>query len=189
VTDVAPDLLGAFLVFRHSQGVRIGRIAEVEAYGGPEDPASHARRGPTPRSAIMFGRAGIAYVYLIYGMYSCLNVVTDGQGVASAVLIRAVLPVTGLIGRTDGPGRLCRSYGIDRSCNGSDLVNGPILIADGGPRNFSIARGRRIGVDYAGDAANWPWRFTISAGFSTDVTKTGTGGTTTRRVRQRHPRE
>ena len=113
--EVAPELLGKLLVRRTRDGDKVGRIVEAEAYMGTGDQASHARRGPTPRAKIMFGPPGKAYVYMIYGMHHGMNVVCDEEGVASAVLLRALEPVSGIEGDTSGPGRLCRVLEIDRA--------------------------------------------------------------------------
>jgi DNA-3-methyladenine glycosylase len=116
---VARDLLGWRLVRVRPDGAReSGRVVETEAYP-PGDPSSHARRGPTPRCAPMFGRAATAYIYLIYGMYWCLNVVTEPEGVGAAVLIRGLDSIDGCA----GPGRLCARLGIDASLNGVDLLD------------------------------------------------------------------
>ncbi len=146
---MARALIGAHLHRRFPDGRRaVGRIVETEAYLGPHDLASHARSGRTARTEVMFGRPGVAYVFLIYGMYSCLNVVTEGAGRASAVLIRAIEPLSGIEGRTDGPGRLCRALQIDRSFNGTDLL-GPTLYLTRGSAPGRVLATRRIGVDYA----------------------------------------
>jgi DNA-3-methyladenine glycosylase len=143
---VARDLLGKILC---APGGR-GRIVETEAYHGPDDAASHARRGPTPRAKIMFGPAGMAYVYLIYGMYSCLNVTTGDDGYPSAVLLRAVA-IEGAEAKVGaGPGKLCRALGVDRGLNGHDLTRGHTLWIEDGPPPKKIRRGPRIGVAYAG---------------------------------------
>lgn len=136
-----------------------GRIVEVEAYVGPEDRASHASRGRTARTEVMFGPPGMAYVYLIYGMYHCLNVVTEGDGYPAAILVRAVQVGGQLI---DGPGRLCRWFQIDRSLNKLDLTQGTELWLE--ERGDRVSRPMvdtfpRIGVDYAGAWAAKPWRF------------------------------
>ena len=159
--QVARSLLGKYLVRESSAGLRAGRIIEVEAYAGFQDRASHASRGRTKRTEIMFGPPGLAYVYLIYGMYHCLNVVTERAEFPAAVLIRAVAGEAGLI---DGPGRVCRSLTIDRRLNKHDLTSGTSLwIEDRGDRIRRTAIGTfpRIGVDYAGVWAAKPWRFRL----------------------------
>jgi DNA-3-methyladenine glycosylase len=160
---VAPDLLGLWLVRDLPDGRRAGRIVEVEAYVGTDDLASHASKGRTPRTSVMFGPPGNAYVYLIYGMYHCFNVVTDADGVAGAILVRALEPGEGVTERTDGPGRLCRALGIDRTHTWLDLTeegSGPLrLERRPGPRVTEIATSARIGVAYAGAWAEQPWRF------------------------------
>ena len=167
--DVAVDLLGRRLVHvrpgLEGDVRRAGRIVETEAYVGPEDLASHASRGRTARTGVMFGPPGFAYVYLIYGLHHCLNAVTEAEGFPAAVLIRALEPAPGVAGRTDGPGRLCRALGIDRSLNGADL-SGDRLYVEAGDRPLEVARpagrvatGPRVGVGYAGEWADRPWRF------------------------------
>ena len=121
--EVARDLLGKLLVHAAAGVERIGRIVEVEAYLGPHDLAAHSARGLTARTRVMFGPPGHAYVYLIYGMYHCMNVVTQAEGKASAVLLRALEPVANLDGRTQGPGLLCRAMRIDGQLNGHDLLS------------------------------------------------------------------
>ena len=161
--DVAPDLLGLWLVHERPEGRLAGRIVEVEAYVGQEDLAAHSSRGRTARTSIMFGPAGHAYVYFIYGMHFCFNVVTDAEDVGAAILVRALEPGEGVEGRTDGPGRLCRALGIDRSHNGLDLTvenAGHLWIERRpGPPVGEIATAPRIGVAYAGEWAARPWRF------------------------------
>ena len=133
-------------------------ITEVEAYRGLEDNASHASRGLTPRTHIMFDQGGVWYVYLIYGMYHCLNIVTERQGYPAAVLIRSVT-------RISGPGRICKFFSIDRALNGKQAIpsNG-LWIEDRGIQIVPahIKKSPRIGVDYAGVWAQKPWRFFIS---------------------------
>ena len=127
---VARDLLGKYLV-HVSRGVEyVGRIVEVEAYLGPHDLASHSSRGHTARTRVMFGPPGHAYVYLVYGMHCCMNVVTQREGHASAVLVRAIEPVKNVEGSTRGPGRLCKAMHIDRRLNGHDLTSDDFYIAD-----------------------------------------------------------
>jgi DNA-3-methyladenine glycosylase len=157
---VARDLLGKHLV-HVSEGVeRVGRIVEVEAYLGPHDRAAHSARGLTERTKIMFGPPGHAYVYLIYGMYYCMNVVTQPEGVASAVLLRALEPVRNVAGRTQGPGLLCQAMHIDKRLNGHDLLSDDFYVADpGAPADVTIVRRPRIGVDYAGPWAKRLLRF------------------------------
>ena len=159
---VAQELLGKCLV-HHDHGVeRIGKIVEVEAYLGPHDLAAHSAKGLTARTKIMFGPPGHAYVYLIYGMYDCMNVVTEPEGHASAVLLRAVEPVQNLEGRTQGPGLLCRAMHIDRRLNGHDLLSDDFYIAQ--PSTAEIVRHvkrPRIGVDYAKHWAKRLLRFYI----------------------------
>ena len=161
--EVARDLLGKVLV-RMDGGVRrAARLVEVEAYHGARDRASHARRGPTPRAAIMYGPPGVAYVYLIYGTSHCLNVVTGAPGEPSAVLLRAAEPLEGCLHSTRGPGNLCRALRIDAGRHtGLDLEDGPLWIEDGGPAAGRIVRTPRVGVGYAGTWALRPWRFVLA---------------------------
>lgn len=159
---VAKELLGKVLV-HYSEGTkRVGRIVEVEAYLGPHDLAAHSARGLTERTKVMFGPPGHAYVYFIYGMYYCMNVVTQREGHASAVLLRAIEPLQGIEGRTCGPGLLCRAMKIDRSLNAHDLLSNHFFIADPGQQgSFSIIKRPRIGVDYAKHWAKRHLRFYI----------------------------
>jgi DNA-3-methyladenine glycosylase len=159
---VARELLGKYLV-HESRGVkRIGRIVEVEAYLGPHDLAAHSARGLTKRTKVMFGPPGHAYVYLIYGIYYCMNVVTEREGHASAVLLRAVEPVKNLSGRTQGPGLLCNALRIDKRLNAYDLLSDDFYIA-APPKtdSFAIVKRPRIGVDYARHWAKRHLRFYI----------------------------
>ena len=179
---VARDLLGKLLVRRlpvvgdadpRPGGSRllVARVVEVEAYLGERDAASHARRGPTPRAAIMFGPPGHLYVYLIYGMHHCMNIVTEADGRAGAVLIRAAEPVSigprgdGAPATTNwlsGPGKLCRGLDITLRHKGLDLTaGGELFVADAPEPSPRRARSPRIGVDYAGDWAARPLRFYI----------------------------
>jgi DNA-3-methyladenine glycosylase len=158
---VALDLLGMHLVHRTGGGVRIGRIVETEAYLGPHDAASHSSKGVTPRNRVMFGPPGHAYVYLIYGIHHCMNVVTEEDGHGAAVLLRALEPVSGIEGRTSGPGLLCRAMGIDRHLNGIDLCGYTLFVTKGGGEPFTVVRRPRIGVEYAGKWAKRPLRFYI----------------------------
>ena len=159
---VARALLGAYLIHRVDGLARVGRVVETEAYLGPHDLAAHSSKGRTPRTEVMFGPPGFAYVYLIYGMHNCLNAVTGAEGHASAVLIRALEPVANLEGNTRGPGLLCRAMGIDRRLNGSDLVRGGLVFTPPPDQeSFRVAARPRIGVDYAGEWAGKPLRFLI----------------------------
>ena len=165
-TAVARDLIGKVLVSARVSGARLARIVEVEAYLGERDAASHARRGPTPRAAIMFGPPGFLYVYLIYGMHHCMNFVTEGDGVAGAVLIRAAEPLAGFAGAhqrpLSGPGKLCAGLGITLRDKGRDLTAaGDFFVADTGARSPRRAVSRRIGVDYAGVWAGRKLRFYV----------------------------
>jgi DNA-3-methyladenine glycosylase len=164
-TLVARELLGKVLVRRIGETAVKARIVEVEAYLGEKDQASHARRGPTPRSAIMFGPPGMLYVYLIYGMHHCMNFVCETDGVAGAVLIRAAAAVDQEVGprALSGPGKLCahlaialRHKGLDLTVAGSELT----VVDDGAPAP-RIAASRRVGVEYAGAWANRRLRFFV----------------------------
>ncbi|HVP77419.1 MAG TPA: DNA-3-methyladenine glycosylase [Thermodesulfobacteriota bacterium] len=147
---VARELLGKYLVHRSDGLVRIGRIVEDEAYLGSHDLAAHSSKGLTQRTKVMFGPPGHAYVYLIYGMYYCMNVVTEREGHASAVLLRAVEPVKNIDGRTQGPGLLCKAMRIDKRLNGHDLVSDDFYIADPPEEEpFTIVKRPRVGVAYA----------------------------------------
>lgn len=158
---VAHELLGKVIV----RGRKRARIVEVEAYLGERDAASHARRGPTPRAAIMFGPPGHLYVYLVYGMHHCMNFVTETDGVAGAVLIRAAAPVVGIADGQrplTGPGKLCAGLGITRADNGIDLVRADeMFVADDGAPPPRRAASARIGVDYAGAWARRRLRFFV----------------------------
>ena len=160
--EVAHELLGKCVVHVSGGVRRVGRIVEAEAYLGPHDLAAHSAKGLTPRTKTMFGPPGHAYVYLIYGMYHCMNVVTQAEGTASAVLLRALEPVENIEARTQGPGLLCRAMHIDRRLYGHDLLSDDFHIADDGyPRRFAIVKRPRIGVDYAGRWARRLLRFYI----------------------------
>lgn len=159
--QVARELLGKHLVHVHEGVERRARIVEVEAYLGPHDLAAHTSKGLTPRTRTMFGPPGHVYVYLIYGMHHCMNVVTEPEGVGAAVLLRALEPIAGIDARTSGPGLLCRALGIDKRHNGHDLTSPVLYIADAGEKPRRIVRRPRIGVDYAGEWALKPLRFYI----------------------------
>lgn len=158
---VARSLVGKYLVRENGKGTVAGQIIEVEAYVGPEDKACHASKGRTARTEVLFGPPGMSYVYLIYGMYHMLNVVTERMEFPAAVLIRAIEVDGELI---DGPGKICRALGIDGSLNRLDMTHGRSLwFEDRGVRVPSKQVGTfpRIGVDYAGVWAKKPWRFRL----------------------------
>lgn len=163
--DVARDLLGKYLVYRGCAG----KITEAEAYIGEDDPACHAARGLTPRTKVMYGPAGHAYVYFIYGMYYCLNIVTEKAGFPAAVLIRAVEPVEGislmqkrrktnsLTSLANGPGKICQAFGITKKENGVDLCNsGDFYMEDRGEKPQRIRQTTRIGINVG---QKLEWRF------------------------------
>jgi DNA-3-methyladenine glycosylase len=159
---VAQELLGKWLVHKSGGIERIGKIVEVEAYLGEHDLAAHSSKGLTERTKTMFGPPGHAYVYFIYGMYFCVNVVTEREGHASAVLLRAIEPVKNLEGRTCGPGLLCRAMKIDRRQNGHDLLSNDFFLAEPeSTEKFSAVKRPRIGVDYAKHWAKRHLRFYI----------------------------
>jgi len=157
---VAHELLGKHLVHRSHGVERIGRIVEVEAYLGPHDLAAHSAKGLTKRTKVMFGPPGYAYVYLVYGIHHCMNVVTERAGHGSAVLLRAIEPVKNLPDRTCGPGLLCRAMGIDRQLNSHDLLSDDFFVAAVEvPETLAIVKRPRVGVDYAKHWARRHLRF------------------------------
>jgi len=159
---VARELLGKHLV-RVAGGVEhVGRIVEVEAYLGPHDLAAHSSKGLTARTKVMFGPPGHAYVYFIYGMHYCMNVVTEHEGKAAAVLLRAVEPIKNVTGRTQGPGLLCKAMQIDKHLNGHDLLSDDFFIARPGKTSrLVVVKRARVGVEYAGHWAKRLLRFYI----------------------------
>jgi DNA-3-methyladenine glycosylase len=177
ILTMAKEMLGKVLVHQTSDGTTAGRIVEVEAYRGPEDKAAHSYGGRrTPRNDVMYGEKGHAYVYFIYGMYFCINVTAGNlPGKPEAVLIRALEPVEGqelMVKRrgekakpktlTNGPGRLCMAMGITKQQNKADVTAPPIYIQDAPIIAVdNIVETTRIGVDYAGEWKNQPWRFYI----------------------------
>jgi len=178
---VARGLLGKLLLRDHPDGVTVLRLTEVEAYLGIDDPACHTYRGRrTPRTETMWGEAGHAYVYLVYGLHNCLNVVTGGMDRPEAVLIRGGMveegmqlvrtrrgPKVGEGSLTDGPGKLCQALAITRGDNGVDLCapDSALRICDDGVEvpESQVQRLPRVGVDYAGEAASWPLRLVTSS--------------------------
>lgn len=162
VRDVARDLLGRELCRRLPGGVVLrGRLVEVEAYLGAGDRASHSFRGLTPRNAPMFEEGGIAYVYLVYGMHHCLNVVTSSRGDACAVLLRAAESPNGV--SASGPGRLTRAFSVDRSLDRASLLGPDLWLEEGEPiPDSAVRRTARIGVDYAGAWSRRKLRFVVA---------------------------
>lgn len=179
--EVARDLIGRTLVHRTNEGLTAGKIVEAEAYAGRTDAACHSARGSREgRTSVMYGPEGFAYIYLIYGMYNCMNIVTGSVNEPEAVLIRALEPLVGLKlmwsrrGMQDtgkekdlrrlcaGPGRLCMAMAIDKTCYGLDLCGDKLYLEKGErPAGESIITTPRINVDYAGEAADYPWRFIL----------------------------
>ena len=174
--QVAPDLLGCMLVHYTSEGVLSGIIVETESYGGINDPASHAFKGKrTARNEVMWGPAGHAYIYLIYGIHLCFNVVTGQDGDPQGVFIRAVEPRLGMkimarernisLDRNNirklanGPSKLCTAFCITKDMYGTDVTSAPLFFTAG--EDVDIVTSDRIGIDYAGNGANWPWRFLV----------------------------
>jgi DNA-3-methyladenine glycosylase len=159
---VARALIGTFLVVSHDGEERVARIVETEAYRGPTDLACHARAGLTKRTKALFAVPGHAYVFFIYGMHECFNVTCLREGAGHAVLVRGVEPMLGMDGlRGDGPGRLTKAMGISRLHNGLDVTNEGSGIVSICPRESrpKIAVSARVGVAYAGEIADAPWRF------------------------------
>lgn len=172
VVKVARKLIGKYLITRIHSVVTIGKIIETEAYCGRNDKACHASKGRTPRTEVMFGQGGHAYVYLCYGIHHLFNVVTNQEGQADAVLIRALEPVEGLEEMrqrrffvptnrklTAGPGILSQAMGIRKQMTGYDLLGETIWIAEGDAERFEIEVDVRIGIEYAEEDALKPWRF------------------------------
>ncbi len=178
--ELAYQLLNLVLVHESPEGLTAGRIVECEMYRGPGDKGAHSFTGvPTSRTQVMFGPAGHAYVYLIYGMYWCLNVVTEAAGLPHAILIRALQPLEGLelmasrhkprknpdspLKLASGPGKLCRAMGIDRRHYGAPLWEPPFYLAEapGVWPAYRVARGPRVNIDYAEEARDFPWRFWV----------------------------
>ena len=167
--SVAPDLLGKDLVRTMGRGRMVGRIVEVEAYRGADDPASHAFRGLTPRNAPMYGQPGHAYIYFTYGNHYCLNITAERAGTPGAVLLRAVQPIEGVrlmtrfrpnvpdIELTNGPGKLTKALAIDKSLNEQDMTTyGPLFVTDSGQADLEIWCSTRIGIR---DGQDKRWRF------------------------------
>ncbi len=174
--ELAADLLGLNLVHNTKEGILKGKIVEVEAYMGTKDPAAHSYSGKaTGRTQVMFGEPGFAYVYLIYGMHYCMNIVNNKANIPEAVLIRALEPMEGLnimekrrkgrklIDFCNGPGKLCSAMGITKEHNGIDLTEDELYLERPKEKEFfTIEKSKRINIDYAGEAKDYLWRFTIT---------------------------
>jgi DNA-3-methyladenine glycosylase len=181
--EVGKSLLGKYLVRKVKGEELIGKIVEVEAYMGPEDKAAHSYGGRrTERNEVMYREAGFTYVYFIYGMYYCMNVVVEKVGIPQAVLIRALEPISGtekmcelrygekcselnktkIKNLTNGPGKLCKALGITREQNGEDLCGDNLYIMEAeGEQIFNTVHSKRINIDYAEEAKDYLWRFYI----------------------------
>ena len=179
---VAQELLGKVLVHEINGQKLAVKIVEAEAYMGVTDKAAHSYGGKrTPRVEVMYGGPGFAYVFLVYGMYYCFNIVTREAGNPQAVLLRAVEPAGGLDliaqnrfnkayneltksqikNLTNGPGKLCKALAIDKSLNGADLCGDRLYVAEGDKEEFNIIAAKRVGIDYAEEAKDYSWRFYI----------------------------
>lgn len=162
--EVARDLLGKILVYEGPAGLRAARLVEAEAYLGGIDPASHAFRGPTTRTAPMFGAPGRTYVYFVYGMYFCMNVVSERAGTAGAALLRGAEPILGIDGDPQslaGPGKLCRALGITTAQTNWDLLTSPISIRAAPPvPEEAVLATARIGLR-PGATEHELWRFSV----------------------------
>lgn len=180
--EIAKELLGKEIALRKKDSFISCKIVESEAYIGAIDKAAHCYQNKrTPRTEVMFGPPGYSYVYLIYGMYHCFNIVTQGVNEAAAVLIRAVEPIEGwetmannrytkavadlskreLINLTNGPGKLCRAMAIDKSLNAVDLCGEYFFLTEGDNDAFEVVTTKRVNIDYAEEAIDFPWRFYI----------------------------
>lgn len=166
---VARDIIGKYIVYNSPKGRLTGRIVEVEAYIGHDDPACHAARGETERNRVMFGLPGFSYIYFIYGMYFCLNFVTEKKGFGAAVLLRAAEPCEGLETMyknspgikkdgqlLNGPGKFCRAFGLTRQQNGLDLTGSILYLENRFEKTPRIGRSRRIGIRIGQDKL---WRY------------------------------
>lgn len=179
---VGEDLIGKIIVRKYDNTVIKSRIVETEAYIAAIDKASHAYGGKiTPRTKVMFGPPGHIYVYFIYGMYYCMNFVTEEEGTCSATLIRAVetilneeemclnrynKPLSDITkyqkkNLSNGPGKLCNALRITKEHNGADLTGDEIWVEDDGYKNFKVEKSKRINIDYAEEAKDFLWRYTI----------------------------
>jgi DNA-3-methyladenine glycosylase len=163
--EVARDLVGKIIVHRSSEGTTRGRIVETEAYIGKADKACHARFGRTKRNEPMFLKGGRTYIYLCYGLFDLLNIVTEEEGTPAAVLIRKIEPLSGLDPRLKsyGPGNLTKYLKLDRSHNNFEVFNNDkFFIIDDGLSSFEVETAERVGIEYAGDDARKKWRFVLT---------------------------
>ena len=172
--EVAKDVLGCNLVHESKEGITVGRIVEVEAYLGNEDPAAHSYNNRSSRTEIQYGEGGYAYIYLIYGMHYCMNIVTNSIDLPEVVLLRALEPIEGiglmkLRRKTDklanlcsGPGKLCAAMGINKTHYGMDLCGEQLYLKTPEANDsFETVSSKRINIDYAGEAKEYLWRYTI----------------------------
>lgn len=180
--QVARELLGKYLFRKTPNGIMVGKIIETEGYCGPKDKANHASKGLTVRTAPMFGKAGYSYIYLIYGMYSCLNIVTEKEDYPAAVLIRSIEPIKGINlmaknrnlnikeieNLTNGPGKLCQALSLNKKQNNLDITNKKnnlwieaLSEKNNPPAGGKIKKGPRVGIDYAEEYKDKLWRFWI----------------------------
>lgn len=158
--EVAPELLGQTIIYKTAKILKKGIIVEVEAYT-KDDPACHASRGKTMRNEVMFGKPGFSYVYFIYGMYHCLNFVTEKEGIPGAVLIRALeIPNHKNERVASGPGKLCKYLKLTKQHNGLDICSedSELIVTNGIKNNFSVVQAKRIGIS---QATHFPWRWYI----------------------------
>lgn len=171
--NLARNLLGKVLRVKQGSKILKGVIIETEAYLGEDDLASHASKGRTKRTETMYGKAGTVYVYMIYGMHHCLNIVTEKENCPAAVLIRGVMALSekkisegGDNGKINGPGRVCRYFGIDRRLNGENVFGKKIWLDDSRIkiRKKDIIASKRIGVGYAKHCKDYFWRFYLAGG-------------------------
>ncbi len=184
VVTIARQLVGKFLFTNIGGKLTAGKIVETEAYNGRDDRACHAFQKRTPRTEVMYAEGGRAYVYLCYGIHHLFNIVTNKEGLADAVLVRAVEPVIGIDIMQDrrgekvkshkltaGPGTLTQALGITRSFDKVSLLEDQIWVAESHDEEIQIGVDRRVGVDYAGEDAKLPWRFFIEGNEFVSVKK------------------
>lgn len=171
---VAKALLGQIFVRRENGVETSGIIVETEAYRGRNDAAAHSYKGKSERTSVMFGKKGLAYVYMIYGMYYCMNITCGPENEPEVVLLRALEPVGGievmeerrrtkkLKNLCSGPGKLCMAMDINKNLYGADLVESDVLFIEKGGHAGEISASKRINIEYSGEARDYLWRFTVS---------------------------